>query len=536
MKRTTVTALTLVIGLAAVVAPVLIAIHASRQQALDTETERALSYARDVMHRSDATADQVARGIARLRAMHQADPCSAASIAEMRRIDVSSSYIQTIGRVVGDRLVCSSMGTHVPALRLGPVELTTSRRTRLRSNVELPFAPGTRFIVIERDGYAAVIHKDLPIDVATPGADVALATFALDGRRVLTSRGRVDPAWIARLGKANQATFNDGGHVVAVVKSRRYLTGTLAALPAAGLDAQVRAFARTLVPIGGLAGLVLAMVILYLARQRVAMPSVLRSALRRNEFFLVYQPIVELRTGRWIGAEALIRWRRPDGEMVRPDAFIPVAEDTGLIARITERVMELVAADVGTLFRDHPHFHIAINLAASDLKSPRTGDLLRRLARRTGAGPRNLIVEATERGFLHAHIASELIRSLRSDGICVAIDDFGTGYSSLSYLEAFELDFLKIDKAFVDTLGTEAPTSHVVVHIIRMAKDLRLHVIAEGVETEAQAQSLRDQGVEFAQGWLFARPMPLVELVAQLPARSEPAPGTAPRPAEVPTA
>jgi sensor c-di-GMP phosphodiesterase-like protein len=516
MTKKPATLATLVIGFLAIAAPILLTLQQARKQGLEHETAHTLAYARDVLRRTDITSDQIIGGITRLVKSVSADPCSDESLTVMREIDLTSTYIQAMGYVSGDRLVCSSYGRHKDAVAVGPVGLVLRNGATLRYDVKFPFAGDMPFLVIERYGYAAVVHKELPIDATTAERDVSLATFTTANRRILASNGFVKPEWIDTASDRHEATFIDGEYLVAVVRSVRYNTGAIAALPIKYLDKQIRELMLLLAPIGLIAGIVLALAALYLARLQLAMPAVIRAGLRRNEFFLVYQPVVDLATGSWVGAEALVRWRRAGGEMVRPDIFIQAAEDSGIMEKITARVIEIIGRDAGDLFKQHPEFHLAINLSSLDLKSQRTCELLRNLVRDAKAGPHNFIVEATERGFMYADAARQVISQLRADGIQVAIDDFGTGYSGLAYLETFELDFLKIDKSFVDTVGTEAATSHVIPHIIEMAKALRLRIIAEGVETEAQAQYLRERGVDYAQGWLFGKPMPLADVVKEL--------------------
>jgi sensor c-di-GMP phosphodiesterase-like protein len=182
--------------------------------------------------------------------------------------------------------------------------------------------------------------------------------------------------------------------------------------------------------------------------------------------------------------------------------------------------MEMVARDSAVLLKARPQLHIGINLSSKDLEKPQTAHLIREMIRKMGVKPQNVLVEATERGFMQADVARRILDDIHALDVKIAIDDFGTGYSSLSYLEKFRLDYLKIDKSFVDTVGKDAATSQVVPHIIEMAKSLKLEMIAEGVETEAQVQFLQQRGVQYAQGYFYAKPMPFAEFAAYV-AKSE---------------
>jgi sensor c-di-GMP phosphodiesterase-like protein len=506
-----------VIGIVAVGGPILIALYLAREQSFNEQMAQVSHLAYEVRRHSEASSDQAYDAFHTLEAAHATDPCSDGNVQLMKQMKLRGDNLEAVGYVAGDRLLCSSLGQHGAGVPLGPPDYLSSTGVYIRVAVPLPLAPGRTFFASTRkaSGYTVLVHRDLLTEVSVERPYTALGAVGFSSKRLNMHVGPYDPNWLEALGNRPDVELFDGRNLVAVQRSRNYDFAAYAAVPVTNVTAGLHHFAMVLVPIGVIAGIALALSVLFVARSQLGLPAVLKLALRRKEFLLNYQPIVDLHTRQWVGAEALIRWRRSNGEMVRPDLFIAVAEDSGLIQRITQRVVELVSADTEDLFARHPTFYLSINLSPADLHSRQTVELFHKLAATTGAGRNNLLVEATERGFIKMDDAREVIRDLRALGVQVAIDDFGTGYSGLAYLDSLELDYLKIDKAFVDTVGTNAPTGSVVMHIIEMAKDLGLNLIAEGVETEAQARVLQELGVRYAQGWLFARPMPFADLIRQ---------------------
>lgn len=516
MRNRPVSLLQFLAVLSALSLPLLLGYKLATDLALEQVQRQATQHALEVLHRSEGAADQLYAGIDMLGDSVSYAPCSDDAIMLMRHIALVSSYVQAIGHVSDGRLRCSSWGRHADGFPLGPVGFVTPTGSAVRSGVHFPFAENREFTVVERAGFAAVVHKSHPVDVETHPANVVLATFTPGPNRTRSTRGTVEPRWLEAINGGDAAKFVDATHVVTVLRSQRYQTGVLAAIPLTWLKQEERTYLLRLLPFALATALLLALAVGSIARQRLSWPAMLRRGLRNNEFHMLYQPVVELGSRRIVGAEALIRWKRPNGESIRPDLFIPAAEDAGIVHLVTERVCALISGEARDLLARRENFHLSINLAADDLHRKRTTRLMRDLSESLGGRKGQLVVEATERSFIRPEHAAEVLGALRAEGIPIAIDDFGTGYSGLAYLEGFRFDFLKIDRSFVGTLGTAAPTSQVVYHIIEMAKSMQMAMIAEGVETEEQAELLGALGVEKAQGWLFGKPMPLAELLERV--------------------
>jgi diguanylate cyclase (GGDEF)-like protein len=248
------------------------------------------------------------------------------------------------------------------------------------------------------------------------------------------------------------------------------------------------------------------------AAARLESESGLRRALDLGELRVYYQPVVDLQTLSAVGFEALVRWKHPDLGLLPPDEFIAVAEETGLIVPLGEWVLKQALCEISVWRANVPSgedLWVAVNLSAKQLRSPHVVDMLSDALAGSGVTPSALRLEITESVVMDeiGHTV-ETLKSIRTLGIRLAIDDFGTGYSSLSYLKSLPVSTIKIDRSFVAGLDGSNPSATALVDaIVSMARALDLEVIAEGVETTAQMQSLSHLGAGLAQGFLWAPPI-----------------------------
>jgi len=247
------------------------------------------------------------------------------------------------------------------------------------------------------------------------------------------------------------------------------------------------------------------------ALKRLELKADLQRAVEHGEFILHYQPVIELETGRISGVEALIRWIHPERGMVPPLDFIPLAEETGLIVEIGRWVLHEACAyakDLQQRFPSDPAFHMAVNLSARQLQRPEVVDEVRDILTETGLDPTTLILEITESVMMsNMELSIERLGELKALGVLLAVDDFGTGYSSLNYIQQFPVDILKVDKSFVDVVNSDARKSALTATILKLAQDLDLKPVAEGIERADQLERLLELHCDLGQGYFFAKPL-----------------------------
>jgi sensor c-di-GMP phosphodiesterase-like protein len=259
----------------------------------------------------------------------------------------------------------------------------------------------------------------------------------------------------------------------------------------------------------------------------------IEEGLKAGEFVPYYQPIMDIRTGELRGAEVLARWRKPDGSVLLPASFIPLAESSGIMLDFTRTIMRQVAKDLGRTLAQRPGLRVSFNVIAAHLANEEIIDDINLIFGYSPLRLSQIVLEMTERQPIESlEETRRVIAALQRLGVQIAIDDVGAGHSGLSYMLKLGVDIIKIDKMFIDSLGVDGNSAAIVRTLIELAQSLRMEIVAEGVETFEQVMQLRNLGIRAAQGHVFAPPLPsssfiqLVEAIDPLPKTPSAAPAT----------
>ncbi len=433
--------------------------------------------------------------------------CSDAQVSSFRTLLLHSDFLRDAGRMRGGKIVCSAALSQdqLPAVEYKP-QFSLPGGVRFYRNIAAYKVDNAPLVAIQSGESFVVLG---------PYAEKALSATGMQYSVVLVDKST---GGFARLGDdpalggkavvaANaQARIGDLLYATRCSTSAPTCATTYIAIPEAMAANRQQKIAGLL--LGGLAGAICGLLCSLFYRRTRNMEHQLRRAIRRDQLRMVYQPIVDLTTGRIVGAEALARWTDEEGFAVGPDVFVRLAEQRGFVCKITKLVLRQALRDLGETLRTRPDFRLSINVTAADLTDPKFLSILDAALRRAEVAPESLAIEITESCTARQEQAMATIRALRMRGHSVHIDDFGTGYSSLSYLHALSIDAIKIDRAFTQAIGTEAVTLSILPQILAIAKKLNLEVIVEGVETHEQAGYFAggDKPV-LAQGWFFGRPV-----------------------------
>ncbi len=442
--------------------------------------------------------------------------CSDQELTELQSETFDSHDLKDIGRTRSGKLYCSAfLGRLAHPYLEGPPTMVLADGMNVYTNVAVVMASskGDLATVLEWGETDAVlnpgafdhwgrshIHYMISAVNRTTGQTAAIAGIPL----------RIEPAWIQSEARARVADI--------IYQTR--CSGPLCAVTAESITdiwASSRATQISYASMGGLAGFNLGLAVGLLYLRTLSVAAQLHRALRTDSasLHLVYEPILDGQTQRFLGAEALLRWTDQEGNPVPPDVFVPIAESKGFIGDLTAFVVRRATRELGDLLREHPELTLSINIAASDMNGEQLFQLLEEHVLRAGILPGQIVLELTERSTADLSVVSRAIRHLRGNGYGVHIDDFGTGFSSLSYLDQLAVNAIKIDRAFTRTIGTEAVTAPILPQMLAMAESLGMEVIVEGVETLGQQDFLQSTGKTMkVQGWYYSRPMLVESLLA----------------------
>jgi sensor c-di-GMP phosphodiesterase-like protein len=454
-------------------------------------------------------------------------------LAEARLIGVIAALDDLAARGVRSCADADRDAMHETSLRTVPIKeisvLGPDGDTRC-TNLAIPLgqrlvvAPITNArsdIVIEVIRVGAVLDGVVRIRRATPDGTVLAALVPADIMMPQTSSNGGPHVVHAKLSASDGTVFgernaddpnenNPSDSIFARIASGRFGLSVSTSMPRARAHAgHGDLVMMATIGTGTASALLIALVAFGPWRPRADPVSELADAIRNNELVPYYQPVVDLTSARIVGAEVLVRWRRPDGTLISPVQFIPLAESSGLILELTRALMRRVCAEAGAAIGARPGFRIGFNLSALHFADEAIVDDVKAIFGGSPIAIDQVLLEVTERQPLdNLTMARRVIAALQGLGASVGIDDLGTGHSGLSYMLKLGVDFIKLDKMFVDAIETERYSATIISTLVGLARDMRMDIIAEGVETFEQMQHLRERGIRKAQGYLFAPPLP----------------------------
>ncbi len=437
-------------------------------------------------------------------------PCADAQLA-LRDQVARRPYVRSTLIAERGSLYCSSLFGDFRE-RLNAADYVGGRLSLISGN---SVTPG-RAVLLYRAHRDDPQHPDQSALAAVDGTHVINTLNTLGRHNDLILQVGAD--WLSADGQVQEQALPVFDMAPVTVQSARYPisvhTGFAAGSAWQVMVSDYPALLALLLFLGLLAGLVCR----WLLKRAHSPPAELRRALLAAEFVPYFQPVVRSTDKHWAGAEVLMRWQHPHLGLVRPDLFIPLAEDCGEIVPMTRSLMHQTAQLISPIaHRLGEQFHLAFNISAAHCQDLTLLADCREFLAAFPEGSIKLVLELTERELIEpSDVTQRLFAELHEIGVKIALDDFGTGHSSHSYLQAFKIDCLKIDQSFVAMIGVEALSRHILDNVIDLCHKLDLQIVAEGVETPEQGEYLAAQNVDYLQGYLYAKPMSGADFVARL--------------------
>ncbi|MGD9426296.1 EAL domain-containing protein [Pantoea sp. NSTU24] len=492
--------------------PLIIGIFFTGIDARHTVQQQQINAASTLLSQAERMSDSAWDMVTELR-QFQHQPCQKIA-GQLQRIGALNAYFRTIGKMEQGKIACSSAFGSTPGelkemiMRDPPVTGKAWWSLSIAGTSGVPDRPAVIFMrqLPDGEGFWSVIDGQYLIDFMRAISSTHLYYF-----RMVFSDGA--PVSFGNPQIAASGWFEP---MVYQASSSRYPISVTLVAPPAELIAAWRQVIFIIMPMAAIFSVVLMLLVANWLQRRLSWRDEIRRAITSGQFRAHYQPVYDNQLQCCSGAEVLLRWITPDGNVVRPDIFIGAAEAEGMIVPLTRHLLDLVVKDVQS-WQVAPRFHLAINVAADHLQHPEFVSDMLHFAERVKHKQFLITLELTERSLIReGHEVARKLDRLRGYGMKVAIDDFGTGHCSLSYLQTFTLDYLKIDRGFINAIESLEGRTPVLDAIIQLSHQLELKVLGEGVENALQFHYLQRRGVVYIQGYYYARPMGNAALIAWL--------------------